>query len=215
LRQHRLEVATSALFADRALSLPAVRPALGLFHAERVLANLELGASGEQRQRVRTFVAHVAALAPEFDWCVVDTPPTAGLRMVSALAAADYVVVPIELERYSRDGVKAMLQMILGVRAEYNPRLKLLGLLPNRVMRAQPRQRESLADVVRHYADYLLPGGVAISTRSAIPRALDEGLPVWRLPRNVGQEASTEVLRAFDAMVASIAPAAAAAEVPA
>lgn len=204
LRQYRIDVSSRALFEDTPLSLPAVRPAIALFHGEPPLANLELGVSGEQRRRVRTFAAHLEAMRGEFDFCVIDPPPTAGMRMVATLAAADYVTVPIELERYSRDGVKAMIQMIFGVRAEYNPRLKLLGLLANRVMSGQPRQREALADLFANYGEYLVPGQVAIATRSAIPRALDEGLPVWRLPRGAGHDASIEVLRTFDAIMAAM-----------
>jgi hypothetical protein len=51
---------------------------------------------------------------------------------------------------------------------------------------------------------YLVPGQVAIATRSAIPRALEEGIPVWRLPRAVAHEASAEVLRALAAVVAAL-----------
>ncbi|MCU0669312.1 MAG: ParA family protein [Myxococcota bacterium] len=206
LREFRVEVPASALFGDAPLSLPAVRPAIALLHGAPALADLELGLAAAHRRRVRTFVAQLASLREAFDVCVIDSPPTAGLRMVGALAAADFVVVPIELERYSRDGVKAMLQMVFGVRAEYNPRVKLLGLLPSRVMSGQPRQRAALADVFAHYGDYLVPGQVAISTRSAIPRALEEGIPVWQLPRAVAHEASAEVLRALEALAAAMQP---------
>jgi hypothetical protein len=53
-------------------------------------------------------------------------------------------------------------------------------------MSGQPRQRAALADVYAQYSDYLVPGQVAISTRSAIARALEDGIPVWKLPRAVG-----------------------------
>ena len=206
LREFRLEVPTGALFMDAPVPVPAVRPSIALVHGTSALADLEQGLGAEQRRRVRTFVAQLAALGAQFDHCVIDSPPTAGLRMVAALAAADFVVVPIELERYSRDGVKAMLQMVFGVRAEYNPRVKLLGLLPSRVMSGQPRQRAALADVFAHYGDYLVPGQVAIATRSAIPRALEAGIPVWQLPRAVAHEASAEVLRALEALAAAMQP---------
>lgn len=206
LRQYRIEVPATALFQDEPIALPAVRKTIAVFPATPKLKNLEIGTEQVQHQRVRTFMAQVDALSEHFDYCLIDPPPTAGMRLVATLAAAEYVTMPIELEEYSREGVKNMLQTIFGVRAEYNPRLKFIGILPNRVMKTQPRQRSALIDLFAHYSDYLLPGQVAVTTRSAIPRALEEGKPVWQLPNAVGHDASTEVLRTFEAIMTAIAP---------
>ena len=43
--------------------------------------------------------------------------------MVAALASADFVTVPIELEEYSTQAVKDMLQTVFGVRQQWNPKL--------------------------------------------------------------------------------------------
>ncbi|MCV5676224.1 ParA family protein, partial [Escherichia coli] len=66
-----------------------------------------------------TFKDHLAALASQFDHCVIDTPPTLGLRMSAALIVANHVLSPIELEEYSIDGITKMLQTIFGVKLKW------------------------------------------------------------------------------------------------
>lgn len=199
LRQFRLDVASTALFDDAPIDLPVARKSIGLFHATPQLANLERATAKEAAQRVRTFAAQVEALESHFDYCVIDPPPTLGVRMIATLASAEFVVMPIELEEYSTEGVKDMLQTVFGTRQQWNPRLKFLGILANRYTHNSARQKAAANALFEHFPQYVLP--FKISTRAAIPRALEDGTPVWKLPLSVGRDASTEVLQAFDAIL--------------
>ncbi len=138
-------------------------------------------------------------LSPHFDYCLIDTPPALGLRMTAALIVADYVFCPIELEEYSIDGVTAMIKTILGVRQLHNPRLKFLGLLANRFNPHSVRQREALQALLTTYRQYVIPA--KISTRSAIPEALSQGVPVWKLQKTSAREAAAEVHKAFGVLL--------------
>ena len=199
LRQCGMEVPTMALFADAPVTIPAVRKSIALIHATPQLANLERASAEDAHRRVQTFAAHLDRLHDDFDFGVIDPPPTLGIRMVAALASADYVVMPIELEEYSTQAVKDMLQTVFGVRQQWNPKLKFLGILANRFMHNSTRQKAALQDLFQNYRDYVLP--VKISTRAAIPRALEEGVGVWNLPTAAGRDASAEVLQTFEALM--------------
>lgn len=124
--------------------------------------------------------------------------------MVSALASADFVAMPIELEEYSTQGVKDMLQTVFGARQKWNPRLKFLGIIANRFMSNSVRQKEALQELLTHYSRYVLPG--KISTRSAIPRALEAGVGVWDLPASSARDASAEVIQTFEALIKGMEP---------
>lgn len=202
LRQCRVEIPTTALFADAPIQLPTVRNRLTLIHATPQLANWERASPEEANSRVQRFAAHLEALQDEFDYCVIDPPPTLGIRMVAALASADFVTMPIELEEYSTQAVKDMLQTVFGVRQQWNPKLKFLGILANRFMHNSARQRAALEELFKHYREYILP--VKISTRAAIPRALEEERGVWQLPTAMARDASTEVLHTFEAIMKKI-----------
>jgi chromosome partitioning protein len=204
LRQCLMDIPTAALFTDAPIVLPAVRKNIALIHATPQLANLERASAEEANRRVQTFAAQLDAMQQEFDYCLLDPPPTLGIRMVAALACADFVTVPIELEEYSTQAVKDMLQTVFGVRQQWNPRLKFLGILANRFMHNSTRQKAALQDLFENYQDYVLP--LKISTRAAIPRALEEGRGVWQLPTAAARDASAEVLQVFDVLMKKMEP---------
>jgi chromosome partitioning protein len=203
LRQCGMDIPTTALFGDSRITLPAVRKNIALIHATPQLANLERGSAEEANRRVQTFAAHLEAIQDDFDYCLLDPPPTLGVRMVAALASADFVTVPIELEEYSTQAVKDMLQTVFGVRQQWNPKLKFMGILANRFTHNSTRQKAALQELLENYQDYVLP--LKISTRAAIPRALEEGRGVWQLPTAAARDASTEVLQVFDALMKKMA----------
>ena len=199
LRQFRVEIPTTALFDERCVPLPEVRQGITLIHGTPQLANLERATAAEANRRVQIFAAHLRAMSGQFDYCVLDPPPTLGIRMIAALASAEFVAMPIELEEYSTQAVKDMLQTVFGVRQQWNPKLKFLGIIANRFTHNSVRQKAALRDLLENYQQYVLP--LKISTRSAIPRALEEGRGVWQLPSAAAREASVEVLRAFDTLM--------------
>ncbi len=205
LRQFTVNIASSSLFEDQSVALPTVRKNITLIHGTAALANLERATAEEANRRVQTFAAQLEAIGDEFDYCLLDPPPTLGIRMVAALASADFVAMPIELEEYSTQAVKDMLQTIFGVRQQWNPKLKFLGMLANRFMHNSVRQKEALKDLFQNYGQYVLPA--KISTRTAIPRALEEGCGVWQLSGAAARDAATEVLQAFEAMMKAMKPA--------
>jgi chromosome partitioning protein len=202
LRQFGVEVPTTSFFEDTPLNLPKVRKQITLFHGTPQLANLERANAAEANRRVQTFAAHIEAIKEEFDYCLLDPPPTLGVRMVAALASTDFVAMPIELEEYSTQAVTDMLKTVFGIREQWNPKLKFLGILANRFMHNSVRQKAALRELFDNYKEYVLP--IKISTRAAIPRALEEGYGVWQLPGASGKDASAEVLQAFDVIMTRI-----------
>ena len=66
-------------------------------------------------------------------------------------------------------------------------------------MHNSTRQKAALQDLFENYRDFVLP--LKISTRAAIPRALEEGRGVWQLSTAAARDASAEVLQAFDVLM--------------
>jgi len=191
-------VPATALFDPSPVQVPT-GASLSLIAGTPQLANLERATAEEAQRRVQQFSAQLQALSAQFDYCLIDPPPTLGIRMVAALTSADFVAMPIELEEYSTQAVKDMLQTVFGVREKWNPKLKFLGMIANRFMHNSVRQKAALKDLMQHYPQYLLP--CKISTRAAIPRALEEGCGVWQLTTPAARDASAEVVHAFEALL--------------
>lgn len=65
----------------------------------------------------------------EYDWIIIDCPPSLNLLTLNALAAADSVLIPMQCEYYALEGLTALLDTVEQVRASVNPKLEIEGLL--------------------------------------------------------------------------------------
>ena len=65
----------------------------------------------------------------EFDYIVIDCPPSLGLLPINALAAADSVLIPIQCEYYALEGVSQLMNTVNLVKRSLNPELEVVGVL--------------------------------------------------------------------------------------
>ncbi len=65
-----------------------------------------------------------------YDFVLVDCPPTLGLLTVNALVAAQGVIIPVQTQFYALKGVAALLKMVRTVQTKLNPQLHVVGILP-------------------------------------------------------------------------------------
>jgi chromosome partitioning protein len=79
----------------------------------------------------REYVVRAAiADLDEYDWVLLDCPPSLGVLTVAALTAADGVLVPLQCETLSHRGVGQLLDTVHDVRRFTNPHLEVWGVLP-------------------------------------------------------------------------------------
>ena len=103
---------------DHLSVVPATRELLGL--------EVELLEESRPQRRLRKVLASTRA---DYDWILLDCPPSLGLLTVNALTAADSVLVPLQAEYYAMEGLGALLQTIGAVRRSLNPDLVREGIL--------------------------------------------------------------------------------------
>lgn len=65
----------------------------------------------------------------QFDYILIDCPPSLGMLSTNALSASDYVIVPLKIDKFALDGFEYLMSCIQGVQQEFNDNLKLLGIL--------------------------------------------------------------------------------------
>jgi len=90
------------------------------------------GAEVELMQHEDRYLTLRAALAPllaEYDQILIDCPPSLGLLTLSALTAADSVLIPLQCEYYALEGLTQLLRTVEMVRASANPGLQIEGVL--------------------------------------------------------------------------------------
>ncbi|MBP8809826.1 MAG: ParA family protein [Kofleriaceae bacterium] len=71
----------------------------------------------------------LAEVKDRFDYIVIDCPPSLGMLTLNALCAADGVVVPMQAEYFALEGISSLSATIERIRATYNPRLAIDGVL--------------------------------------------------------------------------------------
>jgi chromosome partitioning protein len=93
------------------------------------LAGAEIAMS-TQIGRERSLEKALNAVADEYDFVCIDTPPSLGLLTVNALTASDKVIVPVQCEYLSMRGLLQLQNTLEMIRENLNPRVKIEGILP-------------------------------------------------------------------------------------
>ena len=70
-----------------------------------------------------------ATLVMDYDYIIIDCPPSLGLLSINALVAADTLIVPLQCEYYALEGLSQLVNTVRAVKKEYNPHLELEGVL--------------------------------------------------------------------------------------
>lgn len=105
-----------------------VEPGLFVLPSDIRLAAAEVELVGMQQREYR-LQATLSPLASDFDFVLIDCPPSLSLLTLNALTAADSVLVPIQCEYYALEGVSALMATIARVQKSLNPSLALEGVL--------------------------------------------------------------------------------------
>lgn len=144
------------------------------------------------------FKENLIKLSGMFDYCIMDNPPTLGLGLIASLVSCDFVYSPVELEDFSVQGLKDLMQTIEGVRVRHNEKLAYLGIIPNRLNSRDNRQKEKFKKLLGAFPGKIIKA--AIVQRGSISEALERGLPIWALQneKSAARIATKEIRVALD-----------------
>ncbi|MCK4773249.1 MAG: ParA family protein [Candidatus Krumholzibacteria bacterium] len=120
-----------ALF-DPALAREAIvdtaMPFLRLLPSNQQLTGAEIELVAQVGRELKLKVA-LAGLRDEFDYLVIDCPPSLGLLTVNVLTAADSLLIPVQCEYYAMEGLGQLLGTVQLVQSTLNPDLDIEGVL--------------------------------------------------------------------------------------
>ncbi|HEX2012742.1 MAG TPA: ParA family protein [Roseateles sp.] len=161
----------------------------------------------------RNYRAFALRAAAQLDVCIVDTNPSPDIRLISALASADWLLAPVQLNQEVMDGIHGTLNHdrvgMRKIRAVLNPRLQLMGLLPS-MTEPTPFQRADFAQVIERCHQLLIhlgtgPGQFAfIPLRTAIAEAQASGEVLWEMKKTAARDAWREIERGIACIAARL-----------
>ncbi len=116
------EAPLGSLIRETALSfLKAVPSSIDLIGAEVELIDAE--------SREFALKEAIEGLDEDFDYILIDCPPSLSILTVNALVASDAVIIPLQCEYYSLEGISQIMKTIDLIKAELNPGLEIEGVL--------------------------------------------------------------------------------------
>jgi chromosome partitioning protein len=156
-------------------------------------AEIELGPSEEREFRLKRALE---GLDRDFDYILIDSPPSLGLLTINGLTAADSVLVPMQCEYFAMEGVSQLLNTIERVRESLNPSLEIEGIALTMYDDRMNLARQVAQEVREHFGEKVY--------RTLIPRNVRLGeAPSFGKPiilydiRSRGSEAYVSLAKEF------------------
>jgi chromosome partitioning protein len=103
-------------------------PLLSVLPSDKNLIGAEIELIEEERREYKLKTS-LSAIKAEFDFVIIDCPPSLGILTLNALTAADSLLVPIQCEYYALEGVTELFDTLARIRRSLNPTLAIEGLL--------------------------------------------------------------------------------------
>ncbi len=103
-------------------------PLLSVLPADKNLAGAEIELVDQERREYR-LKETLEGIKSEYDYIIIDCPPSLGLLTINGLTAADSLLVPIQCEYFALEGVTELFDTLARLRRVLNPQLMIEGLL--------------------------------------------------------------------------------------
>ena len=117
--------------------------------------------------RERQLSIALEGLRANYDYILIDCPPSLNMLTVNALVAADGVVVPMQCEYFALEGLSSLLDTIEQIRVSVNPEIKLEGLLRTMYDPRNNLSNDVSSELVEHFGDRVyrtvIPRNVALA----------------------------------------------------
>lgn len=148
-------------------------------------AAVELDASSEN---MRLLAKALIGVRPNFDFIVIDAPPSIGALTLNALVAADHLVIPLQTEYYALEGIAGMMDTVERLRSSLNPKLNILGILLTMYDSRTRLSQEVEENVRKHFAELVFDAVIPRNVRLA--EAPSYGQPIYAYaPSSSGAQA--------------------------
>ena len=124
----------------------------------------------------------LAEVADDFDYILIDCPPSLGRLTVNALTASDGVIVPMQCEFYALEGLSQLMITVKLIKKHYNPDLEVIGILVTMFNSRLLLSMQVISELKKHYDDKLF--NTKISRNVKLSEAPGFGKPVYYHDKN-------------------------------
>ncbi len=137
---------------------------------------IELAQEADHLTRLRTLLEEVAEKF-NFDYCIMDTPPSLGVLMTSAIAAADEIIIPLQCEWFGLEGLAKIVHVLSQIRESGASKVKLSGILMTMYDGRTNLSRNVVSEVQKFFPDEIYEAVIPRTIR--IGEAPSHGLTIY------------------------------------
>jgi len=158
------DIISGGTFDENAIKKTIV-PKLDIITANTNLAASEVELVGvEKREFV---ISNILSKINNYDYILIDCPPALGLLTINSLVASNSVIVPLQSEFFALEGISSLMNSVNLIKENYNPNLKVEGILLTMVDKRNTLSALVEKDVREHFGDIVyettIPRNVKIS----------------------------------------------------
>jgi chromosome partitioning protein len=142
-----------------------------LMNVDFIPSNIELAGAEvalvTEMGRERILDDKLQSVHKQYDFVVIDCPPSLGLLSINALVASDKVIIPLQCEYFGMKGMQQLQRTIERVRQKLNPKLEVAGILPTIYKSRTLHSQEVLSLVKEAYGESVFGFAIKDSIRFA------------------------------------------------
>jgi len=154
------QVPPQVLLRDTELSFLKIIPS----NIDLIGAEIELVPFPDRETRLKNALKE---LKEEFDFLIIDCPPSLGLLTVNSLTASDSILIPLQCEYYPMEGLSQLLKTIELIKNNLNPDLKIEGILLTMFDKRNNISHQVTEEVRKHFGSLVfntvIPRNVRLS----------------------------------------------------
>lgn len=165
-----------AILEDKAIPIHTHIHGLDLVPANLQLSAAEMQLVSVMMRELRLKKA-LEAIAPQYDFVLIDAPPSLGILSVLSLVASTHVLIPIQTQYKSFKGTELLLDSLAKVRQYANPSLEIAGVVPT-IYAARTVQDESTLQAVQEQLSQITTVFPPIPRSTAFPDSTQRNLPL-------------------------------------
>lgn len=146
------------------------------------------------QDRTNRMQAALASVKDQYDFILIDCPPSLGLITLNMLVATDAVLIPLQCEYYALEGLSQLLETVQRVQDAFNPNLEVEGVLLTMYDARLNLSRQVAADARAHFGDRVYSTVIPRNIRLAEAPSFGKPIVVYDIA-SVGAQAYMAVAK--------------------
>ncbi len=141
------------------------------------LAGAEIELVG-QISRESKLKSTLSTFATQYDYVIIDSPPSLGMLTINAFVASDHIIVPVQCEYFALEGISQLLNTVSMIKDSLNPKLEISGVILT-MYDTRTKISESVASEIRSFFkgqtfDTIIPRNVKLAEAPSFGQTINQ-----------------------------------------